>query len=162
VNSFIRDCIICGIPGVGLHLASTASAGPYWISNNWILLSTHENILVEEMSGDTGAFCSLHFHGNTSENCGAGYANMRLTTNSKVMASLFGVAIYSHHFEQSITGAGTYCMYVDGAANMLIENLVCLTGGGTLTGVEITNSPFNLRQNYRNISNINGINPILN
>jgi Chaperone of endosialidase len=131
-------------------------------SNNWILLSAHENILVEEISGDTGAFCSLHFYGNTSENCAAGYANMRLTTNSTVTASLLGVTISGHHFEQSITGPGTYCMFVDGVFNMLVDDVVCLTGGGPLTGVQISSSAFNLRQHYRSIANPNIINPILN
>src|SRR5262249_24954845 len=52
-NSAVRNCIIGGIPGVGLHLASTGSAGPYFIENNWIIGSSKQNILVEEMSGDS-------------------------------------------------------------------------------------------------------------
>ena len=162
VNSFIRDCNIVGIPGIGLHLASTASAGPYFIENNWIVNSTHQNILVEEVAGNSGAFCGINFYGNTSEHCGAGYANFHMLNNSSSGTNIFGVYVSGHHIEQSNTGAGTYCMYVDGVHGLIVENLQCLTGGGTLTGVYIANNGINLQQHYRNISNINVINPILN
>jgi hypothetical protein len=162
VNSFIRDCNIVGIPGIGLHLASTASAGPYFIENNWIVNSAHQNILVEEVAGSSGAFCGINFYGNTSEHCGAGYANFHLDNNSSSGSNIFGVYIAAHHIEQSHTGTDTYCMYVDGIVEMIVDNLQCLTGGGTLTGVYITDNGINLRQHYRNISNPNVINPILN
>jgi hypothetical protein len=162
VNSFIRDCIISYLPGIGLHIASTASAGPICVENNWIIGSSKQNILVEEMSGHTGAFCGLNFYGNTSEHCGAGYANFHITNNGSASTCVFGVLISGHHLEQSNTGAGTYCLYVDGINGLVVDNLQCMTGGGTLTGVYITNNGINLHHHYRNIFNPNEINPILN
>jgi hypothetical protein len=157
VNSFIKDCIIGYSPGVGLHLASAAACGPIFVMNNWVLASSHQNIFVEELAGNSGAFCNLNFYGNTSEHCASGYANVHL----RGIGSLFGVSFSAHHIEQANSGTGTYCFEADGLSNLVVDNLDILAAGGTLTGVYITNSGYNARHHYRGISNINLVNPIL-
>jgi hypothetical protein len=157
VNSFIRDCIIVGIPGIGMHIAAGTACGPVFIENNWIVNSLHQNILIEELHGNKGFFNNVNFYGNTSEHCGAGYANFQIHGRG----SLIGISIFSHHIEQSHTGTGTCCLYVDGCSNLIADNIVLDSGGGTLTGIHITESAHNSRQHYRNVSNANLINPVL-
>jgi hypothetical protein len=164
VNSFIRDCIIAGIPGVGLHLeAADGSAGPIQIVNNWIVNSSHQNILMEVPKGNSGGvFANIDFTDNTTEHCGAGYANFQITNNGNPTAYPINVLIDGHHFEQASVGEGTSLLYVDGCLGLIAENLGMYKGAkGALTGVQITNNPINVRQFYRAIGNVNLIDPIL-
>lgn len=157
VNSFVRDCIIVAVPGIGMHIAARAAGGPVFVENNWITSSAHQNILVEEIAGNRGFFNNVNFYGNTSENCAAGHANFQIRSRG----SLIGMSIFAHHIEQSHNGLDTYCLYVDGCSDLIADNLVLDSGGGPLTGIHITRSPYNLRQQYRNVSNANAIDPVL-
>jgi hypothetical protein len=168
VNSYIRDCIITEIPGIGLHLESAnGSTGPYEVKNNWILGSAKNNILMESLARNrAGVFNNISFFANSSERSGAGYANFKITNNGNSAAWPISILISGHQMEQfSNVGPGTIGLEVDGCQNLVVDNFaIDQAKTGILTGIEITDSPYNVRQTYRNITNIRDkqlVNPIL-
>jgi len=82
VNSFVRDCIIVGVPGIGMHIAPRAASGPVF-ENNGVVRSAQQNILVEEMPDNRGFFNNVNFYGNSSEHCAAGHANFHIRSPRK-------------------------------------------------------------------------------
>ena len=162
VNTFIEDCIITGIPGVGLYFDNPANnGGPYFVKNNWVLHSAGDNIEVNVPPG--GSLVGLNFYGNSTEHCGAGYANFHFTTGQS--GGLESISIFGHHFEQASGNGSNTQLLCDGAGTivgMIGDGLLLETGQPTAfsssAGVRLANV---FRSHFRCIENPNSINPVL-
>lgn len=158
VNSFIRDICIENSSTVGLHVGGAlVGSGPVLVENIWVHDCDHENVVIDETSGNTNSVETMTFNNLTSEHQGVGYAAVRVTGYGHIS----GVRFRDLHIEAN-GGTGTSIVKIDGCSDVTIDgfDMYCVPITST-TGIQITNSAFNIRFSVSNLRNINTVSLVL-
>jgi hypothetical protein len=160
VNSHIKDCLILNGSNANLRLGAAGTpggAGPFLVENTWLLSPNGHNVVIDETAGNAGAVAGICLRNCTIEHQAAGKSAIIIQGLGKIGS----VNITDCHIEQANTGANTYALYVDGAFDVKVDGLQVQSASGSSGGIVVTSSIHNARYSFRNITNINVVNPIL-
>jgi hypothetical protein len=165
VNSYVRDVIINNAPTVGMRIWAEDGGGPVVVENSWIVNSDQDNIVLGAEATSSHVCANYILSHVTSEHQGAGYSAIKIDGRGRVV----GVKLNDIHIEQKNYGANTYALWVSGASDVIVDLMAVQSVGpgnadadsGSILIVNDSYAGSNVRHVYRNITNINTVNPLL-
>ena len=158
INSYVRDVVVLNGSNTGIRFAATNGMGPVYVENLWVLHSGGDNLLVEEIAGNSQASVGMLFVNVTSEHQGSNSSAIHL----KGLGHSAQYHFVNVHIEQGTAATGRTAIKVDGVSHVLIDGAQILADVSTVSGgIVITNSPSNVGIQVRGVYNPNLVNPIL-
>lgn len=159
INSYVRDVLVLEGSNVGLRIAATNGMGPVLVENTWVLHNSGHNILIEEVAGNPNACAGINLHHVTSENWGANSSAIYL----KGVGASGNYLLSNIHIEHGGDVTGLTGITFDGVSHVRAQNIQLQAGipASYTQGIHITSAPGNVDIEIDDVTNINGINPVL-
>lgn len=168
INSYIRDVVIQASSNYGLHVFADQNgitgggSGPVLFENVWVIRSTNHNVYIEEAATNVEAIAGWTFINLTTEHQGSNASAIYLKGQGTNAGGQ--INFWNTHCEQGGSETNRTCITIDGWAHaqFIGVQLQAGTPANETAGILITSDYRNLDLQFRSVTNINLINPVLN